>query len=562
LQQKISQEVSVKRALILVTVALVAYVGAASRGNAKPPQSENNGTYGTVHFPVSCTPAAQEQFDRAVAMLHSFFYPETVKAFTKVTETDPTCAMAYWGIAISQRPNPLVPPFSADALKRGYDAVEKGKSVGAKTQREGDWLGAMELFFKDSDSLDQATRAKRYADAMEQLYLHYPQDTEAAVFYALALLETVNPSDKDYSNQLKAAAILEKIEAQQPSHPGVVHYLIHAYDYQPLAARGLPAANRYAKLAPSAPHALHMPSHTYSMMGMWEESIKANQAALAAANDYAAKNYPDATNPAALHSMDFMEYAYLQLGQDKQAKAIADQAAAVKKIQTPGMTMSTDNAQAAVPARYAFERADWARAAALDVRPGLSAYAGAITYFVRAMGALKADNTDRARQDVDRLNELHASYAGKPDEAYWAGQTQVLLQAASAWLTLKQGDKGRALDLMRAAVDLDESSEKNVAMENRLVPMRELLGYLLLETGQPKQALAEFETSLKAKPNRLRGFYGAARAAEAAGDHAAARTWYQRLIALTNHADTERAEIVEAKAFLAKAEIKTTATSR
>jgi tetratricopeptide (TPR) repeat protein len=550
-----------KRALILVNVTLLACIGLA-RANAQPAQSEKSGTYGNVHFPISCAPAAQEQFDRAVAMLHSFFYPETVKAFTKVTETDPKCAMAYWGIAISQRPNPLVPPFAPDALRRGYDAVEKGESLGTKTQREADWLKAMELFFKDSDKLDQATRGKLYAKAMEQLYLHYPQDTEAAIFYALALLETVDPSDRDYTNQLKAAAILEKIEGQQPNHPGVVHYLIHAYDYQPLAARGLPAANRYADLAPSAPHALHMPSHTYSMMGMWEESIKANQAALAAANDYAAKNYPDATNPAALHSMDFMEYAYLQLGKDKQAKAIADQAAAVKKIQTPGMTMSTDNALAAVPARYALERGDWARAAILEPHPGLSGYAGAITYFVRTIGALKTGDSEGARQDMDRLKELYASYAGKPDEAYWASQTQVLFQAASAWLTLKQGEKDRALVLMRAAVDLDESSEKNVAMENRLVPMRELLGYMLLEIGQPKQALAEFEASLKAKPNRLRGYYGAAKAAEAAGDRATARTFYGKLVTLTKNADTERAEVIEAKAFVAKIEPKTTATDR
>ena len=550
-----------KRALILANVTLLACIGLAG-ANAQPAQSDESGTYGNVHFPISCAPAAQEQFDRAVAMLHSFFYPETVKAFTKVTETDPKCAMAYWGIAISQRPNPLVPPFAPDALRRGYDAVEKGESLGTKTQREADWLNAMELFFKDSDKLDQATRGKLYANAMEQLYLHYPQDTEAAIFYALALLETVDPSDRDYTNQLKAAAILEKIEAQQPNHPGVVHYLIHAYDYQPLAARGLTAANRYADLAPSAPHALHMPSHTYSMMGMWEESIKANQAALAAANDYAAKNYPDATNPAALHSMDFMEYAYLQLGKDKQAKAIADQAAAVKKIQAPGMTMSTDNALAAVPARYALERGDWARAAILEPHPGLSGYAGAITYFVRTIGALKTGDTEGAHQDIDRLKELYASYAGKPDEAYWASQTQVLFQAASAWLILKQGEKDRALVLMRAAVDLDESSEKNVAMENRLVPMRELLGYMLLEIGQPKQALAEFEASLKAKPNRLRGYYGAAKAAEGAGDGAAARTLYGKLVTLTKNADTERAEVIEAKAFLAKIEPKTAATDR
>ena len=520
-----------------------------SQTASRPAPSAATEKYGSVHFAVSCTPAAQEQFDRGVAMLHSFFFPETIKAFTKVAEIDPSCAMAYWGIAISQRPNPLVPPFSPAALMQGYEAVEKGKSLGPKTQREADWLNAMELFFKDADKLDQPTRGKLYRDAMEKLYLRYPNDAEAAAFYALAILENASPTDKTYADQLKAVAILSKVEARQPNHPGVVHYLIHAYDFQPLAEQGLPAANRYAEIAPSAPHALHMPSHIYSMLGMWEESIKTNQAAAAAANAYAAEHYPGAANPQALHCMDFMEYAYLQLGQEKQAKTVVDEAAAVTKVQFPGL--SVDNALAAIPARYALERGAWAEAAALGPRPGTSAYAEAITYFARTLGAVKSRDTAAAEQDVAHMEALRANYAQKPEQQYWAGQTQVLLDAASAWLDLAHGKKDQALQKMRSAADLEDSSEKSVAMENRLFPMRELLGYMLLETGQPKQALAEFEASLKSKPNRLRGFYGAAKAAEALGDRAAARTWYGKLEELTRNAGTERAELVEAKAFLA-----------
>jgi len=534
-------------ALLCATLALLA---APSHAHAQeyfkaPPSTK--GSYGNVHFPVSCTPAAQQQFDVAVAMLHSFFFPETIKAFASVEEIDPTCAMAYWGIAISQRPNPLVPPFSAEALKNGYEAIEKGKSLVPKTQREADWLSALELFFKDSDKLDQATRTKLYSDAMEQLYKKYPDDTEAAVFYALSLLETAKPSDTTYSNQLKAVAILQTVEAQQPNHPGVTHYLIHAYDYQPLAERALPAANRYASLAPSAPHALHMPSHTYSMLGMWNESIKTNIAALAAANSYAAKYYPGSENPSALHSLDFMEYAYLQLAQDKKAKEVVDQANAVTKVQGPGL--GSDNALAAIPARYALERAAWTEAARLEPRSNINPYAQSITYFVRSLGAMNTGNLDRARQDVAHIQELTASYETKPDQKYWQSQTQLLLQAATAWLTLRQGDKTKAQEMMRADADTDDAIEKSVAMENRLIPMRELLAYMLLEAGQPKQALVEFQVSLKTRPNRLRGYYGAAKAAEAAGDHAAARDWYQKLIVLAKDSDTDRAEVTEAKAI-------------
>jgi tetratricopeptide (TPR) repeat protein len=507
--------------------------------------------FGTVDFPISCSPAAQAQFDTAVGMLHSFFYPETIKAFTKVTEIDPTCAMAYWGIGLSQRPNPLVGPFAPEALQRGFEAIQKGKSLDPKTQRERDWLDAAEPFFKDAAKLDQKTRTKAYEKAMEQLYLRYPEDTEAAVFYALALNESADLADKSRANQLKAAAILEKVKVQQPNHPGATHYLIHSYDYAGLADRGLSAANQYAAIAPDAPHALHMPSHTYTILGMWEKSIESNKAALAAAKEYAAQHNPPGTADASQpHFLDFMEYDYLQLGQDKQAKALVEEDASLNKFSA--MRPSVVFGLAAVPARYVLERGAWAEAAQLQPRDSQYAYTQAITYFARAMGAAKTGNTKQAREDIEKLRAAQQADLAKPDQAYWAGQSNILLQAASAWLARADGNDGEALKLMRSAADLEDSSDKHVAMENRLFPMRELLGYMLVELKQPKAALNEFESSLKVNPNRLRGLYGAAKASEMLGDREMARQWYEKLSTLTRAADPGRPELQEAKVFLSK----------
>ena len=272
---------------------------------------------GQVHFETSCTPQAQEKFDRGLAMVHSFVYPDSVQAFTDAAATDPQCAIAYWGIAISSRPNPLVLPLAAAALKKGLEAAEKGKAIGAKTERERDWLAAIELYFKDYDKVDQTTRGLAYEKAMEQLMQKYPNDVEAAAFYALALNETALPTDRTYANQLKAGAILEKVRAAQPAHPGVLHYLIHSYDYAPLAQRGLDAANKYASIAPDAPHALHMPAHTYSMLGLWGQSVESNTKSRASAQAQAARLWPGAAHPSEPHHLDFMEYALLQLGQEQ-----------------------------------------------------------------------------------------------------------------------------------------------------------------------------------------------------------------------------------------------------
>ena len=503
---------------------------------------------GRVHFETSCTPQAQEKFDRGLAMVHSFVYPDSVQAFTDAAAADPQCAIAYWGIAISSRPNPLVLPLSTAVLKKGLDAVEKGKTIGAKTERERDWLAAIEFYYKDYDKVDQTARGLAYEKAMEQLMRKYPDDPEAAIFYALALNETALPSDRTYAKQLKAGAILEKILTAQPNHPGALHYLIHSYDYAPLAQRGLDAANKYASIAPDAPHALHMPAHTYSMLGLWAQSVELNTKSRASAQAQAARLWPGAAHPAEPHHLDFMEYALLQMGQEHRAKEVRDDSAAIKKLGFEYLVGYTG--LAAIPARFALERQAWQEAAMLEPRGSQYPQAEAITYFARAMGSARGGDLNAAESEVSKLKELHAKLENA-NQSYWAEQVEIQILAASAWIAEAKGQKEEALKFMRAAADLEDNSEKHIAMENRLYPMRELLGDLLMEQHQFAQALTEYETALQSTPNRLRGLYGAAKAAEGAGQPEKATAYFSKLVELTKDADGERTEIREAKAFLA-----------
>jgi tetratricopeptide (TPR) repeat protein len=501
---------------------------------------------GRVHFKTSCSPEAQKQFERALAMLHSFFFPETVKAFSAIPTTDPSCAIAYWGIAISQRPNPLVGPFDAATLKRGVDAIEKGEAIGPKTQRERDWLAALKEFYKDYDKVDQDTRTRNYAKAMEQLAAKYPDDVEAKIFYALALNETFD--HKSMEPLLKAIKILEPIDKKYPDHPGVTHYLIHSYDFPAIAQRGVPAANKYAKIAPSAPHAQHMPSHIYSMVGMWEESVVSNWRSVVVANDYVAKAKLDGTLGGVPHAYDFMAYAYLQMGQDLKARGLIQDTMAIKKV--IGVPLAGATARAAVPARYMLERQDWQGAAQLQPLGTGYPMAEAITYFARAMGNARGGDAAAAQADIDKLKEQRAALE-KAGQGYWAGQVEIQILGAQAWTAQGQGNKSDALKFMRAAADLEDASEKHVAMENRLYPMRELLADMLMAQGESAAALKEYETSLKNAPMRLRGFYGAAKAAEVTGDAKKARDYFEKLGRLTRHADGDRPELVEAKQRLA-----------
>ena len=469
-------------------------------------------------------------------MQHSFFFPETVKAFTAIAEKEPSCAMAYWGIAISQRPNPLVGPFPGDVLKRGWDAVEKARAASQKTDREIAWIEALAAYYQDYATVPQPTRTANYEAAMARLSARYPDDAEAAIFYALALNEAADPADKTYARQLKAADILEKLEPKYPNHPGIPHYIIHSYDYPELAMRGAIAAARCAQLAPSAPHALHMPSHVFSTLGMWQEVIGSDRAADDATIAYTARVNPQAAaepakDPGRYHFLDFLTNAYLQLGQDQQVKRIVDARNSVAEYPA-SFRYSGHTAFAAIPVRYAFERAAWAEAAALAIPKTPFAQAEAITWFGRAVGAARSGDLAKAKEAIDQLRILKDRLA-KANDAYWTGQVAIQEHAAGAWLALAEGRKADAIAAMRKAADLEDRSGKHVAMENRLSPMREMFGELLLEANEPGQALKEFETSLRNNPNRYRSFAGAAKAAERTGDRAQVKSYYEKLVALT-----------------------------
>jgi len=541
----------VRKTVATVSGALFAFAVLAH----DEPQAEKKEVYGRVLFDTSCTPEAQKEFEKGLAQLHSFFFPETVKTFSAIPQIDPTCAIAYWGIAISQRPNPLVGPFDAATLKRGLDAVEKGEALGAKTQRERDWLGALKQYFKDYDSVDQDTRTRNYERAMEALSKKYPGDVEAKIFHALALNEIFDHKSMD--PLLKAISILEPLDKKYPDHPGITHYLIHSYDFAPIARRGVPAADKYAKIAPSAPHAQHMPSHIYSMVGMWQESIRSNERAVEVSRQIGAKNWPGTGKifPQAPHAWDFMVYAHLQLGQDAKAKQLVEELRVTQLGFYPNLIHT---ALMAVPTRYYLERQDWTGAAQLQPFgadfPGAEwqrAIGDAISYFGAAMGSARSGDSSSAEAKVQKLKAQRETLL-KVKQGYWAEQVEVQVLGAQAWVEQAKGNKAEALKFMRAAADLEDGSEKHVAMENRLYPMRELLGDMLREHGQHAQALKEYEVSMTNTPNRLRGYYGAAKAADGAGDTKRAAMYYRQLARLTQTADGDRAELKELSQVLAK----------
>jgi tetratricopeptide (TPR) repeat protein len=497
---------------------------------------------GAVHFETSCNETAQRRFDRGMRYQHSFWYRASKDIFEDVLKADPDCAIAYWGIATSLLLNPFgVPP--AGNLAEGLAAIQKGKAIGAKTPREREFIDALGAFYTDYDKIDHRTRVQAYLKAMAAVAQHYPQDDEAQIYYALALDVAASPADKTYSNQLKAAAILEDIFKRQPQHPGVAHYLIHSYDYPPIAEKGLDAATRYSKIAPTAPHAQHMPSHIFTRVGYWKESIAANAGSVRAAK--ADKEYGDQ-----LHGQDYMVYAYLQLAQDKNARAVIDEMAAATAVNPdlPGASF----ALAASPARYAMERGDWSGAAALEVRPSKFPHVMAITHFARAVGAARSGKPDAAIADIAKLAELRDKLREAKD-AYWAEQVDIQWQTANAWLLYAQGKYDEALAAMAAAAAAEDKTEKAPVTPGPIVPARELYGAMLLGRGQPKDALAAFEATLKKEPHRLGATLGAAKAAEQLGDAAKAREYYAAAVALGETAEPVRPEIAAARAFVAKA---------
>jgi tetratricopeptide (TPR) repeat protein len=501
----------------------------------------NDQKLGKVHFETSCSAEAQKHFDRAMLYQHSFWYRASQMAFEDTLKADPECAMAYWGIALSLLWNPHV-PAPAKNLAEGAAMIAKGRSTGAKTQRERDYIDALAAMYTDFEKLPHLARSKAYAKAMEQVAQRYPNDDEAQIHYALALNTSASPQDKTYANQLKGAAILEPIFERQPQHPGVAHYLIHLYDYPPIAEKGLKAARLYAKIAPDAAHAQHMPSHIFTRVGYWQESIDSNTVAARVAKD--GGDFHDQ-----LHSMDYLVYAYLQLGQDEKAKAVLDDMTKVK-----GFTetfLPGPYALAVSPARYAIERSDWKTAAALELRSTPLPHIEAMTHFARALGAARLGNPDAAKPEIARLTELRDKLIAAKD-VYWSEQVDIQAKVASAWLLYAEGKHDDALKAMSAAATEEDATEKHPVTPGVPKPARELYGVMLLERGKPKEALAAFEATLKKEPNRLNAYLGAAAAAEKAGDKAKAHEYYKKVVAIAADADKTRSDIADARAHLEK----------
>jgi hypothetical protein len=523
-------------ALALAT-ALAAATSALSPASA---QDESDQRLGTVHFATSCNEVAQRRFDRAMRYQHSFWYRQAKEIFEDAAKADPECGMAYWGVALTLLYNPHAPP-PVENLPLGLAALQKGKAIGAKTQRERDYIDALLTFYTDYDKIVHRTRVQSYLKAMDALATRYPDDDEAQIAYAITLNVAASPADKTYANQLKGAAILEPIFKRQPQHPGVAHYLIHLYDYPPIAEKGLDAAQRYSKIAPAAPHAQHMPSHIFTRVGYWKESIASNQASVRAAK-------ADKEGDDQMHGMDYLVYAYLQLGQDKNARAVVDEMNAAEGYKR----FAGFYARAASAARYAVERGDWNAAAALEVRPTPIAYADAVTHFARALGAARSGKPDAAQGEVAKLAELREKLREAKD-AYWSEIVDIQRQVATAWLLHAQGKQDEALKAMSAAADAEDRTEKHPVTPGPLAPARELYGAMLLERGMAKEALAAFEATLKKEPHRLGATLGAARAAEKAGDGAKARQYYAAAVALAENAEPVRPEIAAARAYMAKA---------
>ena len=527
---------TLSRAVLIA--ALVAAAPALAHDDPKQQGGVAPEKLGKVSFPTSCDPAVQPTFERGVALLHSFWFPEGLKAFNEVLKRDPSCSIAYWGIGVNRLLNPFGGQAAEAIALQGQEAVEKGLAMGAKTERERDYLTAINAFY-GRDRAPFRERAVRYEAAMEKLAAKYPQDGEAAIFYALALNIASDPMDKTYARQLKAAGILEPVFVAQPEHPGAAHYLIHSYDYPPIAEKGLPAARRYSDIAPDAAHALHMPSHIFTRVGAWEDSLVTNKRSEQnALKNKAAQDLH--------HALDYQVYAALQLARDREALEAMTRMAALpaNPDQRPSFY-----ALAATPARYALERGDWKAATALELVPNAYVYTAAMTHFARGYGAARLGDTAMASREAEELARLKATLEEQKDK-YWATEVEVQRLEVVAWSKLAAGERQAALETMIAAAKLEDTSEKAPVSPGRLIPARELLGEMLLQLGRPGEALKEFEASATRDPNRFRGFYGAALAAQRSGDAKKARAYFEKLAQLGAKGDA-RPELQQARTFLA-----------
>jgi len=541
-----------------LAVSLLALASAAS----DPPHNHDHALQlGHVSFATSCSAEANALFQRGLAWLHSFEYEQAAQVFTLVATADPSCAIAHWGVAASYY-HPLWASPSVAELKNGSAALTNAKTTGAKSQRERDYVAALDAFYQESDKLDHKTRALAYSVALERLHLRYPEDRDAAVFYALSLVAAgTMDKDPEFTKEKAAAAILNRVLAQEPNHPGVAHYLIHAFDYPSLAELALPAARRYADIAPASPHAQHMPSHIFVRLGLWDEAIKSNLASEASARRLAKAQGLSDSSSERLHAMDYLAYGYLQTGQDSQAQRVLSELKAIKRADPP--IFSVAYAATAIPARLVLERRMWKEAAALELSENIRnlapldqfKWAQAHIHFARAVGAARSGKVDQARQELSKLTALEEAIT-VPEGTYdWRTQISIERQIAQAWLAHAEARTDEALRVMRAAANLDDKIEKHPVTPGAILPAREQLGELLIELHNPKEALSEYEASLKRAPRRLAGLYGAARAATLAGAAPTARTYYTQLVDLTTHGEESRKEVHEARTFVTGLEV-------
>ncbi len=523
-------------------VLLVLFVAAA----CSPPEGESETTLwedddhaqhadvegvGSVTFPVSCTEAAAESFERAVAILHSFWFEEAYRAFHEITEVDSDCAMAHWGLAMTLWGNPMtrVPPPEA-RVEEALNAIEAARSLaGSATHREHMYIEAAAVLYEGHPEIGHIQRMRAHEDAMRELMESHPEDPEAAIFYGRIAVGNAPPDDLTYSRQLHAAEIMEPLFRERPNHPGLAHYIIHAYDVPPLAEEGVEAALLYADIAPDAPHALHMPTHIFTRMGYWEESIELNARSAQAEPD------PDA----AVHPLDYMVYAYLQLGRDQEAAEVVSR---IRNISDSFYGGTITYNFAAIPARYALERSRWEEAAAAPVPEDAPAYAEAVSRFARALGSARSGDPGKGAEELAHLVELRDALAAEGDD-YWATVVEAQRLAAEAWLVIARGDSVTALTLANEAADLEDTFEKHPVTPGPLLPARELLGDLLMELDRPGEAQAEYEATLEVERNRARARFGAARAAEQAGDQPAEARHYEALAVLLQGADPERPDL-------------------
>jgi tetratricopeptide (TPR) repeat protein len=510
--------------------------------------------FGTVQFITSCSPKTKKDFDLAIALLHSFEYDEAEKVFAKVIEEEPTCAMAYWGVAMSNYHQVWPSPPTEAELKKGSKAILIAQALKNKSKKETDYIDAMALFYKDWNTIDHRSRTLFFEKEMEKLYASYPTDKEVAVFYALSLVGAADPADKTYTKQRKAGNILTALYPNEPNHPGIVHYIIHTYDYPELASLALPAARKYASIAPSSAHAQHMPSHIFTRLGLWAESIQSNLISTSSARCYAETAGIKGHWDEELHGMDYLMYAYLQRGENDLAKQQCDYLKTIKEVYPANFKVAY--AFAAIPSRYYLENKLWKEAAGMEMHPldfpwQKFPWQKAIIHFTRLMGAVHTNKLDAAKTELKNLDSMRQLLMAEKD-MYKANQVLIQLKTGEGWILFKEGKTNEALQMLAMAVELEDKTGKSPVTPGEIIPARECMADMLLQMNKPTDALAAYEANLKTHPNRFNALYGAALASEISGDKEKAKYYYSQLLTITISPSSNRTEIEKAKLFLKK----------